>query len=82
LSGTDPRYPAIAIAAHVQGTVVLEATISRAGLIKNLRFVSGPPMLEQAAEDAVRTWRYRPYLLNGEPVEIETTVNVIFHLGG
>jgi periplasmic protein TonB len=82
LSGTDPRYPAIAIAAHVQGTVVLKATISKAGSIENLRFVSGPPMLEQAAEDAVRTWRFRPYLLNGEPVEIETTVNVIFHLGG
>ena len=82
LSGADPRYPAIAIAAHIQGTVLLAATISKAGAIENLRIVSGPPMLAPVAEEAVRTWRYRPYLLNGEPVEVETTVRVIFHLGG
>jgi protein TonB len=82
LSGADPRYPAIAIAARIQGTVLLAATISKAGAIENLRIVSGPPMLAPAAEEAVRTWRYRPYLLNGEPVEVETTVRVIFHLGG
>jgi protein TonB len=81
LGGADPRYPAIAIAAHEQGTVVLAATISKTGAIENLRLVSGPLMLAPAAEDAVRTWRYRPYLLNGKPVEVETTVNVIFHLG-
>ena len=80
LSGVNPRYPTIAIASHVQGTVVLAATISRTGTIENLRLLSGPPMLTAAAEDAVRTWRYRPYMLNGEPVEVETTVNVIFHL--
>ena len=80
LSGVNPRYPTIAIASHVQGTVVLAATISRTGAIENLRLLSGPPMLTAAAEDAVRTWRYRPYMLNGEPVEVETTVNVIFHL--
>ena len=82
LSGADPRYPAIAIAARIQGTVLLVATISKAGVIENLRVVSGPPMLAPAAEEAVRTWHYRPYLLNGEPVEVETTVRVIFHLGG
>ncbi|HZD77013.1 MAG TPA: energy transducer TonB [Acidobacteriaceae bacterium] len=82
LSGADPRYPAIAIAARIQGTVLLVATISRTGAIENLRLVSGPPMLAPAAEEAVRTWRYRPYLLNGEPVEVETTVRVIFNLGG
>lgn len=81
-SGAEPRYPTIAIAAHVQGTVVLAATISRTGAIENLRIVSGPPMLAPAAEAAVQTWRYRPYLLNGEPVEVETTVQVIFSLGG
>jgi periplasmic protein TonB len=81
LSGADPRYPAIAIAARIQGTVLLAATISKAGAIENLRIVSGPPMLAPAAEEAVRTWRYRPYLLNGEPVEVETTVNIIFNLG-
>jgi protein TonB len=82
LSGADPRYPAIAIAARIQGTVLLAAMISKAGAIENLRIVSGPPMLGPAAEEAVRTWRYRPYLLNGEPVEVETTVRVNFRLGG
>lgn len=82
LSGVEPRYPAIARAARVQGTVVLSATISRSGAIENLRVVSGPPLLTSAAEEAVRTWRYRPYLLNGEPVEVETTVNVVFNFGG
>jgi protein TonB len=82
LSGADPRYPTIAIAARVQGTVVLAATISKTGAIENLRVVSGPPMLAMAAEQAVQTWRYRPYLLNGAPVEVETTVRVVFHLGG
>jgi periplasmic protein TonB len=81
LSGINPRYPAMAIAAHVQGTVMLAATISKTGTIENLRRVSGSPMLAPAAEEAVRTWRYRPYLLNGEPVEVETTVNVVFRLG-
>jgi len=77
-----PQYPAIAKAARIEGTVVLEATISRAGTIENLRVLSGPPMLQQAAIDAVRSWRYKPYLLNGEPVEVQTTVNIVFHLGG
>jgi protein TonB len=82
LSGVDPRYPALAIAARVQGTVVLAATISRTGTIENLHVVAGPPMLVPTAEEAVRTWRYRPYSLNGEPVEVETTVRMVFHLGG
>jgi protein TonB len=82
LQKTVPQYPAIAKAARIQGTVVLQATISKSGGIENLRVVSGPPMLQQAALDAVRAWRYRPYLLNGDPVEVETTVNVVFNLGG
>jgi protein TonB len=73
-----PLYPAIAKAVGIGGTVVLQATISKSGTIENLRVVSGPAMLQQAAMDAVKTWRYRPYLLNGEPVEVETTVNVVF----
>jgi protein TonB len=73
-----PVYPAIAKAAGVHGTVVLQATISKNGTIENLRVMSGPLMLQQAALDAVKTWRYRPYLLNNEPVEVETTVNVVF----
>jgi periplasmic protein TonB len=82
LSGAEPRYPAIAVAAGIRGTVFLAATISKTGMIENLRVVGGPPMLAPAAAEAVRTWRYRPYLLNGEPVEVETTVSVIFNLGG
>lgn len=78
---TVPVYPPIAKAAHVEGTVVLQATISAAGTIENLRVTAGPAMLRQAALDAVQSWRYRPYELNGEPVEVETTVNVIFSLG-
>ena len=78
---TQPVYPPIAKAARVQGTVVLQAEISKAGTIQNLRVISGPAMLQESALDAVRTWRYRPYLLNGEPVEVETTINVIYTLG-
>ncbi len=78
---TLPQYPAIARAAHIQGIVVLQATISKTGLIENLRAVSGPTWLRQAAIDAVQTWRYKPYLLNGDPVEVETTINVVFNLG-
>src|SRR5277367_1658274 len=79
---TQPQYPAIAKAARIQGTVVLQATISKSGTIEGLTVVSGPPMLQQAALDAVRSWRYKPYLLNGEPVEVGTQVNVVFSLGG
>jgi periplasmic protein TonB len=81
LAKTFPQYPAIARAARIQGTVVLQATISKSGMIENLRVISGPTMLQQAAMDAVRSWRYKPYLLNGEPVEVETTINVVFSLG-
>ena len=77
---TLPIYPPIGLAMRVEGTVVLAATISKAGTIENLRIVGGPPVLRQAAIDAVQTWLYRPYLLDGEPVEVETTVNVIFTL--
>ena len=79
---TPPVYPPIAKAARVSGTVVLQATISKTGTIENLRVLSGPAMLTSAAVQAVQNWRYRPYLLNNEPVEVETQVNVIFSLGG
>jgi protein TonB len=82
LQKTQPVYPPIAKAARVQGTVVLQAKISKTGSIEDLHVISGPAMLQQAALDAVKSWRYRPYLLNNEPVEVETTVNVIFTLGG
>ena len=75
-----PTYPAIARASRTSGAVVLQATISRTGTIENLRVMSGPPMLRQAALDAVKQWRYRPYMLNGQPVEVETAVEVDFTL--
>jgi periplasmic protein TonB len=78
---TIPTYPAIGIAIRQQGTVVLQATISKTGTIENLRVISGPPILRQAAIDAVTTWQYRPYLLNDQPVEVETTVSVVFTMG-
>ena len=75
-----PQYPIIAKTARIEGTVELQATISKSGTIENLRVIRGPAMLQQAAIEAVKTWRYRPYLLNQQPVEVETTVDVIFKL--
>jgi len=80
LQKVEPKYPTIAVTARIQGTVVLNAIISKSGEIENLTVASGHPMLVPAAIDAVRQWRYRPYLLNGEPVEVETTINVTFAL--
>jgi protein TonB len=75
-----PTYPPLALAMRVGGRVELQATISRTGTIENLRVTSGPALLQQAAIDAVKQWRYRPYLLNGDPVEVETTIEVNFAL--
>ena len=77
-----PQYPAIAKTARIQGSVVLAAIISKSGNIENLRVISGHPMLVQSALDAVKQWRYKPYYLNGEPVEVDTTITVNFTLGG
>jgi len=76
----EPTYPPLARAARVQGEVVLSAVISVNGDIQNLQLVSGHPMLVPQAIEAVRQWRYKPYLLNGQPVEVETTITVIFSL--
>ncbi|MGA2572011.1 MAG: energy transducer TonB [Terracidiphilus sp.] len=78
LQRIDPVYPPIARAARISGTVVLDAVISKTGSVESLHVVSGHPMLVQAALDAVRQWRYRPFLLNGMPVEVQTTVTVTF----
>ncbi|HTV16166.1 MAG TPA: TonB family protein [Acidobacteriaceae bacterium] len=75
-----PVYPTIAVQMRLQGTVVVEATISAQGTVENLRVVSGSPILANAAVAAIRAARYRPYLLNGTPVEVETTINVVFSL--
>jgi protein TonB len=76
-----PVYPPIAKTAHISGTVVLHAIISKDGTIEQLEYISGPPLLMKNAMDAVRQWRYRPTMLNGEPVEVDTTVSVVFTLG-
>ena len=77
----QPQYPAPAKIAHVQGKVELAASISKDGTIENLRVLAGHPMLVRAAIEAVRQWRYRPYILNNEPVEVETQITVNFSLG-
>jgi periplasmic protein TonB len=77
-----PDYPYAAKMSHVQGAVVLAAIISKAGTIEDLRVVSGHPLLVGAAIQAVSQWRYKPYILNNEPVEVETHIVVNFTLGG
>jgi protein TonB len=76
----EPAYPALARAARVQGDVILQAIIDKDGNIKDLQLISGHPMLVPSAIEAVKQWRYKPYQLNGSPVEVETTVTVIFRL--
>jgi protein TonB len=78
----SPTYPPLARQARIQGTVVLQAQISKDGNIENLQLISGHPMLAPAAIEAVKQWKYKPYLLNGEPVEVETQVQVNFTLAG
>ena len=77
-----PTYPPLARQARIQGTVILQAQISKDGNIENLQLISGHPMLAPAAIEAVKQWKYKPYLLNGEPVEVETQVQVNFTLAG
>jgi periplasmic protein TonB len=77
-----PNYPPLARQARIQGQVVLQAEISKEGTIQNLQLISGHPMLAPAAIEAVKQWRYKPYLLNGEPVAVDTQVVVIFSLSG
>jgi protein TonB len=78
----QPTYPPLARQARIQGSVVLQAEISKDGAIQNLRLISGHPMLAPSAIEAVKQWKYKPYFLNGEPVEVETTITVNFSLSG
>ncbi len=78
----QPTYPALARSARIQGIVVLQAVISKQGTIENVTVLTGHPMLVSAAIEAVRQWRYRPYILNNEPVEVETQITVNFSLAG
>jgi periplasmic protein TonB len=76
----EPIYPPVAQQAHIQGAVVLAALIDKGGNVQSLQVVSGPPLLVRAAIDAVKQWRYQPLLVNGQPIEVETTVTVNFHV--
>jgi protein TonB len=78
----NPTYPPLARQARIQGVVILQAQISKDGSIENLQLISGHPMLAPAAIEAVKQWKYKPYLLNGEPVEVDTQVQVNFTLAG
>jgi protein TonB len=77
----EPRYPPAAIIARIEGPVKIKAIITREGIIKQAEVLSGSPLLVGAALEAIRQWRYRPYILNGEPVEVETEITVNFVLG-
>jgi periplasmic protein TonB len=77
-----PNYPPLARQARIQGSVMLQAVISKDGSIEGLKVISGHPMLIPAALDAVKQWKYKPYILNGEPVEVDTQITVNFTLGG
>jgi periplasmic protein TonB len=77
-----PQYPFVAKQAHVQGAVILKAIIGKDGKVQNVQPESGSPLLASAAVSAVKQWRYKPYVLNGTPVDVETTVTVNFTLAG
>jgi periplasmic protein TonB len=78
----EPAYPPLARQARIQGVVVLTAIIDKDGNVQKLQLVSGHPMLAPAAIEAVKHWRYKPFLLNGQPLEVETTVTVTFRWRG
>jgi TonB family protein len=80
ISGPIPKYPPAAKKARIQGTVILDAIIGKDGTVEQLTVASGPQELQQSALDAVRQWVYKPFLLNGEPVEVKTTIRVIYTL--
>jgi protein TonB len=75
---TQPVYPFVAKESRVLGTIVLAAIISKTGNVENLRVLSGPVILRLSAVNAVRTWRFKPYMLDNQPTAIETTINVHF----
>jgi len=80
LQQVKPQYPSAARIARIEGRVILQAVIGKDGEIENLHVISGHPLLAPAALEAVKQWHYKPYLLNGEPVEVETQVVVNFRL--
>jgi len=82
INQTRPLYPALARQARIQGNVVLHAIIDKDGKVAQLEVISGHPLLVQSALDAVKQWRYKPTQLNGDPVEVDTTITVTFTMGG
>jgi TonB family protein len=81
VSASPPSYPKLASLTHMQGEVVMQAIISKDGTVQNLHVIQGHHLLRGAAKNAVRTWQYHPYLVNGKPVEVATIVSVDFNLG-
>lgn len=78
----QPKYPIEARESGIEGTVLLQATIDTEGKIINLKIIQGHPVLNKAAYDAVSQWRYKPYTINGQPVEVETSIKIEFHMRG
>jgi len=74
----QPKYPSSALAIHAEGAVQIEATVDKQGNVTNVKVLSGQAVLARAALEAVRQWRYKPYYLNGQPVEIQTQITVNF----
>jgi protein TonB len=77
----EPKYPPVAIRARVEGVVILEAVVTEQGTVDRLKVISGPPLLVQAAVEAVQNWKYEPTILNGQPVPVILTAKVNFSLG-
>jgi periplasmic protein TonB len=75
-----PKYPKEALEKGLEGDVILQAMIDRKGNIASLKVAKGDPILAEAAMEAVKKWKYRPYVLNGEPVEVLTTIKIQFHM--
>jgi protein TonB len=82
LRKTPPVYPKFAQDAHITGKVVLKATITKQGTIEGVQVVSGPKILAPAAVDAVKTWKYKPYMLDNQPVSVETEITIVFGIAG
>lgn len=81
IHSVEPEYPQVAITQQIQGTVILHVIIGYDGNVEEVKYVSGPTELLNSAEDAVKQWRFKPTLLSGDPVEVDTTVSVVYRLG-
>lgn len=82
IHNVQPKYPIEARENGIEGAVLLQATIDTEGKIIDLKIIRGHPILNKAAYDAVSQWRYKPYTINGQPVEVETSIKIEFHMRG